>query len=273
MTEFAKAVSNSEEFLVCTALLPAIRTRYGKAFDLLEIPEVLRSDSQIGPHGTVYFRNYEGEKYNDRWNESNGGSGLGTELSSEMVRLIGDFQRIELDWLLALPTVGDIVRQSAFNIVGWLASFDQQKPQAMGIGISINEFDRAKDFIESGLQSACRIVSNGDFYPRNLIKSGGRVVVVDWGHWSGYRACFVDYLVNVAAFAFVHMWGNVEWQREFIHQLGATLNIRLDDFRRAVCIKAFEQARFWQGTPDLAQIQVHQFRVALRNQLWAELWK
>ena len=142
----------------------------------------------------------------------------------------------------------------------------------MSIGISLNEIDRAKDFIESGLQSARRIVSNGDFYPRNLIKSGGRVVVVDWGHWSGYRACFVDYLVNVAAFAFIHMWGNVEWQREFIHQLGATLNIRLDDLRRAVCIKAFEQARFWQGTPDLAKVQVHQFRVALNNELWAELW-
>jgi len=120
---------------------------------------------------------------------------------------------------------------------------------------------------ESGFQSACRIVSNGDFYPRNLIKLRERVAVVDWGHWAGYRACFVDYLVNVAAFAFIHMWGNVPWQREFVHDLGATLDIRLDDFRKAVCIKSFEQARYWQSIPNLAEVQVNQFRVALKNEV------
>jgi hypothetical protein len=92
--EFAKSVSSTEEFLVCTVLLPAIRERYGTTFALLEIPEVLRSDRSVGEHGTVYFKDYDGEKYDGRWSEHpgehTGGRALGTELSSEMVQLLKD---------------------------------------------------------------------------------------------------------------------------------------------------------------------------------------
>ena|SRR5271165_2467634 len=97
--EHPKNAGSTEEFLVCTELLPAIRGRYGPTFALLEIPEVLRSDGNAGPHGTVYFRNYDGEKYNGRWGEGTGGTLLGTELSSEMVQLLEDLQRIDVDWL------------------------------------------------------------------------------------------------------------------------------------------------------------------------------
>jgi len=263
-------VSSAEEFLVCTALLPAVRARYGGSFVLLEVPEVLRSDPRVGPHGTVYFRNYDGEKYNHRWNEGNGGAPLGTELSSEMVQLLEDFQQIEIDWLQSLHPVGNIVRQSAFDLRGWRDSFQQQKTQAMRIGISGSEFERAEEFLEGGFQLTRRIVSNGDFYPRNLIKLRERVAVVDWGHWAGYRACFVDCLVNVAAFAFIHMWGNGPWQQEFVRHLRETFDIKPEDFRKAVLIKSFEQARFfWQdcNRPDLAAFQVNHFRMALRNEI------
>src|SRR5439155_26325318 len=77
--EYPKTARSAEEFLVCTELLPAIRRRYGPTFALLEIPEILRSDGKAGEYGTVYFRDYVGEKYNDRWNEGNGGGPLGTE--------------------------------------------------------------------------------------------------------------------------------------------------------------------------------------------------
>src|ERR1700722_15242490 len=95
--EFAKAARSAEEFLVCTALLPAIRERYGTAFTILEIPRVLRSDSNVGQYGTVFFRRYAGETYNTRWTEQDGGSLLGTELSSEMVQLLEDLQQIDVN--------------------------------------------------------------------------------------------------------------------------------------------------------------------------------
>src|SRR5437899_3510377 len=53
-----RTARSTEEFLVCTELLPAIRKRYGPTFALLEIPEILRSDGKAGEYGTVYFRDY-----------------------------------------------------------------------------------------------------------------------------------------------------------------------------------------------------------------------
>jgi hypothetical protein len=269
--EFQKTVSSTEEFLVCTALLPAIRERYGPAFALLEIPEVLRSDGSVGQHGAVYFRHYDGETYNGRWNEENGGSPLGTALSSEMVQLLQDLQKIDVDWLLSRHPVGKKVQQSAFNFQGWLLSFRGQKTQAVSMGISADEFTQAEEFITGGFQLTRCIVSNGDFYPRNLIKLPNRIVLVDWGYWTGYRICFVDYLVNVAAFAFIHMWNNGPWQKKFVRQLIDNLAIRSDDLRKAVLIKSFEQAKFWQGQPQLAQPQVNHFRMALKNDIFSRL--
>jgi hypothetical protein len=262
--EFPKEAASTEEFLVCTVLLPAIRERYGTTFALLEIPEVLRSDENAGQHGTVYFRAYAGEKYNDRWNEGNGGGPLGVELSSDMVQVLKDLQEIDVDWLLSQHPVGKSVQRSAFDLKGWLLSFQKQKIQASSMGISDDEFKQAEELIRNGFQLTRRIVSNGDFYPRNLVKLPDRMVLVDWAYWPGYRVCFVDYLVNVAAFAFIHMWGNGLWQKEFVRHLRETLDIKLDDLRKAVLIKSFEQAIFWEGTP-LAQHQVNHFKMALRN--------
>ena len=270
--EHLKKAGSAEEFLVCTELLPAIRERYGTTFALLEIPEVLRSDRNAEPHGAVYFRNYDGEIYNGRWDEGNGGGALGTELSSEMVQILSDLQTIDVDWLLSVHPVGRKVQQSAFDLQGWLSSFRGRKTLALRMGISDIEFTQAEETVNYGFQVTRRIVSNGDFYPRNLIKLPNRMVLVDWGYWTGYRTCFVDYLVNVAAFAFIHMWGNGLWRRAFVRRLRDTLDVKLDDFRRAVLIKSFEQAVFWQcGAPQLVPPQVNHFKMALRNEFLADL--
>ena len=72
------------------------------------------------------------------------------------------------------------------------------------MGIASQEVEQAEEFVKAGFELTDRIISNGDFYPRNLIRLQDRVVLVDWAHWVGYRVCFVDYLANVAAFAYVH---------------------------------------------------------------------
>jgi len=270
--EYPKTARSAEEFLVCTELLPAIRERYGTTFELLEIPEVLRSDRSVGEYGTVYFRDYDGEKYNGRWSEQPGehigGCALGTELSSEMVQLLKDLQEIDVDWLLSQHPVGKSVQRSAFDLQGWLLSFQKQKTLARSMGISDNESTQAKEFISGGFKLTSRIVSNGDFYPRNLIKLPNRVALVDWGYWPGYRACFVDYLVNVGAFAFIHMWGNGLWQKEFVRRLRETFDIKLDDLRKAILIKSFEQAMFWTALPQLAQVQVNLFKMVLKDEVF-----
>ncbi len=252
---------------MCTELLPAIYKRYGTAFALLEIPEVLHSDMKVGDHGTIYFRDYRGEKYDHGWNEGDCGAGLGTELSSEMVQLLEDLRQIDVDWLLS-PAVGKGMTLPAFDFQDWLLSFQKRKSPALGLGISDNEFKQAEEFIKGAFQLRRRIFSNGDFYPRNLIKFPDKVVVVDWEYWPGHRACLVDYLVNVAAFAFIHMWGNSLWREEFVRHLKKTFEIKSDDLRNAVLIKSFEQAIFFQaaGAVPQAQAQAGLLKMALKNE-------
>jgi hypothetical protein len=100
------------------------------------------------------------------------------------------------------------------------------------MGVSDAELGQASELVNDGFHLTRRIFNNGDFYPRNLIKFKGKFLLIDWGYWSGYRVCFVDDLVNVAAFAFIHMWNNIPWQKEFFRHLTEIFGITPDDFRK-----------------------------------------
>jgi hypothetical protein len=267
----AKQAGTPFEFAVCTELLPAIRERYQSSFDLLEIPEVIGYDKQFGPHGLVAFRDYDGKKYDDLWSERQehqalGGRALGTELCSDMDRLINDFRRIDLDWLCE-HRVGSQAWDSRFSIGRWIDSLRASRAAAIGIGISEEELRRTEEFVGEGFAFTDQIICNGDFYPRNLIRLEHRVVVVDWGSWNGYRVCFVDYLVNFAAFAVLHMWNNEEWQRKFLSLVRNRFGAAPRDLRKALVVKSFEQALFWKAHPWLVPPQVSLFRSALNDAL------
>jgi len=264
VTTRQRVTQSHEEFLVSSSLLPSIREKYGARFDSLEIPEVLGSDADASQFGTVCFRYYDGETYT--WSESSGGAGLATEFSLEMVELIQDLRRIEIAWLLQHPA-GIWMRQ--FDLQGWLQRFRDSDARASGLGISDEESKRAQEIIRVGFELKDQIFGNGDFYPRNLVKLLKNIVLIDWEYRPGFRACFLDYLANVLAFAFVHMWNNDPWQADFLRHSRNTFQIGTDDLRRAIMIKAFEQASFWYdcGRSDLYPHQTKLFRMALENQL------
>lgn len=270
--KYLKPASSAKEFLLCACLLPAIREKYHSSFSLLEIPEVIRIDECAGTHGTVFLREYDGQKFNDRWSEQPGarqwgGAALSTELTSEMVVLIEDFRKIEIDWLARGP-VGQRIREASFHLQNWLTSFRDRWPAALGWGISQRQLECAEELVGQGFTLPGQVFSNGDFYPRNLIKTEQRIVLVDWAYWPGYRACFIDHLPNVVAFAVIHMWANRPWQAEFLRHAANTLGIGADDLRKAILIKSFEQAAFWhQGRPDLVGPQMELFKMALENRL------
>jgi hypothetical protein len=261
---------SGKEFLVCVSLLPAIREKFASSFDLLEIPEVLRIDECEGRHGSVFFREYVGDKYDHRWSEQPGeragGSALGIELSLEMPRLIADFRKIDIGWILGHP-VGKRIDEASFDLEDWIRSLQDRKSTANGLGISDDDVARAGELVGGGFESAERIFFNGDFYPRNLIKLAQKVVVIDWQYWPGARVCFIDYLPNAIAFAYIHMWGNRRWQTEFLRHVHNLLPATSGDLRKAILIRAFEQAMFWKGDLRLASPQVGIFRAALRNDI------
>jgi len=139
----------------------------------------------------------------------------------------------------------------------------------LGLGLSQAELQRAEDLVKQGFRLADQVFSNGDFYPRNLLRVQQRIVLIDWAYWAGNRACFIDYLPNVIAFAFIHMWANRAWQTSFLRNVVNTFGIKTDDLRKAVIIKSFEQTSFWQaaGRPDLLPNQFEHLRMALENRL------
>jgi hypothetical protein len=186
-------------------------------------------------------------------------------LDSGRARRTRELAPSQHDWLLQHP-VGKRMGEVSFDFQGWLESFRNRRALAISMGISDAEFKHAEEFMQDGFELTDRILCNGDFYPRNLIKLTQKIVVVDWGYWAGYRACFVDYLVNVVAFAFVHMWNNDPWQKEFVGHVHSVFNPRPEDLRKAILIKAFEQASFWRGS-CLVQPQINHFRTALKNEI------
>jgi len=60
------------------------------------------------------------------------------------------------------------------------------------------------------------------------------------------------------------------WQKEFVRYLREALDIKLDDLRKAVLIKSFEQAIFWQAAQAVlqAQAQVGLFKMALKKEIF-----
>jgi hypothetical protein len=264
--EHPREAGSGKEFLVCVGLLPSIGEKYASSFDLLEIPEVLRIDECAGRHGALFFREYGGQKYDDKWSEQSGGSALGMELSSEMARLIGDFRKVDINWVLRHP-VGKRIGEASFDLQDWLRSFRDRKSLANGLGISDDELRSAGELVSGGFESTERIFSDGDFYPRNLIKLERRIVVIDWEYRPGARVCFVDYLPNVAAFAYVHMWNNPQWQSVFLRHVQNSFRVTAEDLRKAILIKSFEQAVYWKDHPTLASPQADLFRAALRNDI------
>jgi hypothetical protein len=259
LSEYKKENRPREEFLVCTRLLPSIRSKYSAGFELLEIPETTRFEETTN---TYYFRHYGDQTYNSKWTEETGGSLLGTELSSEMPRLIQDFEKIDINWVLNHPVV-EAIGKVSFDLEDWLRSF---RERADGLGLSENELVQVQELVSTGFGSDERIISNGDFYPRNLVRFEERFAVIDWGYWSGSRACFIDYLPNVAAFAYIHMWNNERWRKEFATAV-AGIGVTPEDLRKAIAIKAFEQAAYWKNHPTLWPPQVSLFRKALQNTL------
>jgi hypothetical protein len=268
--EHCQEGKNPGELWVSSVLLPAIRMRYRESFKLLELPEVVRCvpSAEGGAAGKVFFRHYAGKTYNKAWTETSGGSLLGLELSSEMPQLLADLKKIDVDWVLGTAAQENIPNFS-FDLDAWLKSFCGRKAWALSNGWSDRVLEKAGKEISTGFTVQDLVFSNGDFYPRNLVRTKSRIILVDWEWRPGNRVCYVDHLSNVAAFASVHMWKNPAWQAAFKVAASKILNIADKDFYKSVLIKSFDQAWHWSVTYErvvrerLIQGQLRQFEDAL----------
>jgi hypothetical protein len=260
-----RKLANSTELIIYEVLLPALRAKCNGCFVILQLPETLRVNRR---KKWVEMPFYEGTRFDNRWHEQDartaGGRALGLCLANEMALLLKDFAKIDTNWISqTLNSAG--VRSFLFDPHGWLRLFDERAPQFVAKKLlTTREIDAARGIVRGGYEHSRLVFSNGDFYPRNLIAVGERIVVVDWqGRETDYRVRVLDYLENLVAFAFIHMWANGPWQAQFLREVRKHFNLSCSDFQRALLVKSFDQAYFWKEEAELVACQMEIFRQAL----------
>jgi hypothetical protein len=215
---------------------------------------LLPAATSIDPaRGMLVLPRYEGEDLGSRWREADGGAMLGPGLAAAIPAILADLARIDTGCVTTDPVLSQIP-----GLV-----FDHAAALARSAGI-------ARTLTRAGLLTtpgqcaraerllACRqdtpmMVSNGDFYPRNLIvQPDGRIVIIDWETYNpGSPFHTIDHPENVAAVFYAHMWGNLAWQAACRDALNARFGFPAASFAKGVLIAALELANMWLTDTDL----------------------
>lgn len=260
---------------IFTTILPAIKGQ-NLQFSTLELPEfrnIVSRNIQAENRESektedfIFMKHYDGKQFNNAWDEISsigyGGRGIMPDFSKKIVNLISDFNLINTKSLAASNL-------STFKLNDWRdinLPFIAEVLTKRGI-VNQDQINSALKILNvPGLFTSSRMVlTNGDFYPRNLIElPEGKIVVVDWEGRKDYagdqRNVFVNYIENHVAFFFIHMWGNYSFQRCLIKEASQKFSIRAEDLQAAVLMKSFEQCLIWPD--DLARRQAETFVNAL----------
>jgi hypothetical protein len=273
-----------EEEKVFAKVFPKIRSLNLK-FEVLKLPQhktvvkkVVGDKENQKEFKFILIKYYEGTYYNKSWNEyypeSLGGRGVDIEIVDKSVRLLKDFSLINTEKLSEFNLLEfDFDRWKAKNLPLMKQHLLQKKV------ISEDQISKTEEILnKEGLFSGSkRVLTNGDFYPRNFIQPpSGKVVVIDWEgridyeldipikegseKLRGQRNAFINYIENHAAFLFVHMWGNYEFRREFIKKVSKEFELSVENLQAALIIKALEQSFLWKDIPHthlaVDQIQI-----------------
>jgi len=273
------------EKIIFTNVLPAIRQQ-NLSFRRLQFPELRNIISKKFQQNDVqkdqdfiFLKYYDGTRSNDKWNEISvlgyGGRELDVSMAKKIVDLIADFSLIDVSLLntFKLPTFDYAIWKKqnlpfiAKILIGRKIIDQKHINKALAIFSSPNLFQHSK-----------MILTNGDFYPRNLIElSDGKITVIDWEGRQNYKAetsvngatqnlvdqrnVLINYLENHLAFFFIHMWGNYAFQRHLIKSAAKKFNLSSEDLQSVILIKSIEQALIWPD--DLSRRQAEIFVNAL----------
>ena len=182
-------------------------------FTALLLPSAITIDAD---RGLLVLPRYDGEDLAARWDETDGGAGLGIDLAARIPAVLEDLARIDTTRITADPALSKIPG-IAFDHAVALARSAGIARRLIRVGLlTPGHWARAERLL-AHQQHTPVIVNNGDFYPRNLIVlPTGRIVIVDWETY-GPNSPFhtVDHPENVAAVFYVHMWGNPAWQAAY----------------------------------------------------------
>jgi hypothetical protein len=244
-------------------VLDKVADHLNERFDVLLLPKPY-AIQQVSR--TVEMPRFDGEKFNNLWSVSTGGSQFGNStLVEESALVLRDFCRVETSEIDTLCRK-EGVQNHRFDFDRWRPSFGPTLQSLVNRKLlPDHEASRMEQLVDRPPRSDV-IMSNADFYPRNFIRVGDRVAVIDWDPWENtQRLSILDHRDCVIAFLFVHMWGNREWQARFLKECRKLFDIDVREFQRAVIIKAIEQSAHFQRTnsPSAERSQVRLAREAV----------
>lgn len=260
-TTFIKKARGQE----CLAyeIVGSLAKAYNDKFKVLELPVPKRIDHEKNQIVLPYF---EGRYYNKAWGEPSGRSQMGLELSCEIPAMLHDLMKIDAKLILKHEKIKDVPKFQ-FDFTAWKQEFAREVQKFLENGfLSQKEIIAAKDALGNEFSSSF-IFSNGDFYPRNFIKQGEKVILIDWQTWDGnYRVNLLDYWENVMALCFIHMWDNDLWQLNYLKETQKYFKLTVSNFQKALLIKSFDQANMWFTNEDLRKKQLCIFTNALDSE-------
>jgi len=275
--------SNNTEEAMLANVLPAV-DKQNFPFRVLHFPKLVATVRDV-----ILTKHIEGLSFNDTWDEAStfgyGGRGIELDFATRVVDLMADLSLIDTSLL-------DMFGLSTFDFDGWKK---QNLPFLSEILIKRKLVDQAHinntlAILSDGdiFRSSRMILTNGDFYPRNLIElPDGKIAIVDWEGRQDYgfmdqekgseqrvmdqRNAFVNFVENHVAFFYIHMWGNPDFQRKFVSSASQRFGLTAENLQAAILIKSLEQALIWPD--DLAGIQIKTFMKALDINFVKELMK
>jgi hypothetical protein len=241
--QFVKNIRRGEGEIEIYKIFNSIAPKYNKTFSKLVLPQAIRIDVK---NKKITLPYYDGETFNKTWDESNGGKPLGLDLSKEIPLLLSDLSKVDNSYLTSNKILSSIPKlafehEEAISYFGEIAAKFRQR------GVITQEDYQKIIRLLNFRQTSKKIFNNGDFYPRNFIRrSDGRIILIDWETWnSGSPFYVIDHLENVAAVAFIHMWGNPEWQKAYVNELKHTFSLDEQSFNKGIVMKSLELGDFW----------------------------
>jgi hypothetical protein len=250
-TDRRKAESISYEARIMRDVLPGFDDAL---FERLVLPDYLAHGVFEGLHWMT-MRYLHGQPLIHKWSELNfkpeilGGKGIDIRVAAAAVDVLRDLRLVDIS---ALPA---FVRRFRFD--DWLDGFRLKSETLIIQGLlDRSTVDKAAELFAS--KSASRyegsMFTNGDFYPRNyILMPDGRVAVTDW-------VGGVDPWEFVAMYAWVLMWGNPEWQAEYLRKIQEHFPVDVEEMQVGILVMSFEQVYRWREMPE-------EYVSAARNQM------
>ncbi|MEY4745159.1 MAG: hypothetical protein RL272_1104 [Candidatus Parcubacteria bacterium] len=236
-----KAESIAYEVRIMSEILPSIDQTL---FERLVLPEYVNDGTHEGLHWMT-MKYIKGEPLVYEWSELTfkpevlGGKGISIAVARSAVDVLRDLRLVDIG---ALPK---FVRRFDFN--AWLEEFRLKSETLITQGI----MDRSTVALALGNFSSKSIqryegsmFTNGDFYPRNFIfLAGGKIAVVDW-------VGGVDPWEFVAMYAWILMWGNPAWQKEYISEIRRHFPVDLGAMQIGILVRSFDLIYRWREQPE-----------------------